>query len=234
MTTLSRTMILAAAMALPVSALTAQGLDMSRYLMPDRGQEIALARSAAPVEISAGAKVLVLGPRGYVEAVAGTNGFVCAVIRDISMPSQDPSTSNVKVRAPHCFNPAAVSTVLRAATKVTEWVLTGVSHAEVVTRAESAYASREFPMPAPGAMAYMQSKSQYLADDHPHWMPHVMFYYEKARFPAASFGAGGMTASVIDGSIGDPKAPTITLLIPVRQWSDGTPDAPHAPEGPAR
>ncbi|UGB44256.1 hypothetical protein LQ772_09580 [Frateuria edaphi] len=45
------------------------------YLM-ERGEEIALARSAAPASISRDATVLVLTPTGYETAVTGTNGFV--------------------------------------------------------------------------------------------------------------------------------------------------------------
>jgi hypothetical protein len=50
------------------------------YLM-DRDSEIAMARSAGPVSVSSGAKVLVLGRRGYETAVEGKNGFVCVVGR---------------------------------------------------------------------------------------------------------------------------------------------------------
>jgi hypothetical protein len=49
----------------------AQMAPLDQYLMGDRGTEIALARSAAPPAISAGAKVLVLGRQGYETAVPG-------------------------------------------------------------------------------------------------------------------------------------------------------------------
>ena len=54
---------------------------LEQYLIPDRGEEIKLARSAAPDSISAEAEVLVLGRHGYETAVQGKNGFVCLVER---------------------------------------------------------------------------------------------------------------------------------------------------------
>ena len=70
-------------------------------------------------------------------------------------------------------------------------------------------------------MAYMTSHQQHLGDVNPHWMPHLMFYYDKSIHPA-TFGAGDMKAPVINGSVGDPHSPILTLLIPIPQWSDGT------------
>jgi hypothetical protein len=84
-------------------------------------------------------------------------------------------------------------------------------------------------MPAAGAMAYMLSPKQRLSDADPHWMPHLMFYYDRA-LKATTFGAGGMTAPIIDASAGDPTGPMQVLYIPTRTWSDGTPAVHIAPE----
>jgi len=91
----------------------------------------------------------------------------------------------------------------------------------VDARTEHAYRSHDFPAPAPGAMAYMLSPRQYLVDADPHWMPHLMFYFDKSM-PGSVFGAAGMTAPIIDASAGDPHAPVLTIFVPVRQWSDGS------------
>ena len=48
-----------------------------------------------------------------------------------------------------------------------------------------------------------------------------MFFYDKS-VSGSAFGAGGMTATVIDASAGDPQAMVQTVFIPVRQWSDGS------------
>jgi hypothetical protein len=108
--------------------------------------------------------------------------------------------------------------------KRAEWIVAGVTPTEIATRTQRAYASHELSMPAAGSMAYMLSREQYLVDDN--WMPHMMFYFDKSTSPA-TFGAGGFKAPVIDGSAGDKQSPVWTLLIPVPQWSDGTPAAGH-------
>jgi len=206
-----------------------QAPDFAPYPMADGAAEVALARTAAPRHVSDSATVLVLTRNGFVEAARGTNGFTCLVLRSFAGNIGDPDFWNPRVRAPHCFNPPAVRTMLPAALKRAEWVLGGVSLTEIAARTQRAYASHELPMPAVGAMAYMLSHEQYLVDADPHWMPHVMFYYDKSM-PAAAWGVGGVTNTVIDGSAGDPHSPALVLLIPVRQWSDGTPailDAGH-------
>jgi len=218
-----RSLCLAAVSLFAAASLVAQQKpDFAPYLIADRAAEVALARSAAPGNVSDSATVLVLTRTGFVEAVRGTNGFTCVVIRSFSGSPDDPNYWNPKVRAPHCFNPPASRTMLPVYLKRAEWVLAGASSAEVAARTDRAYAAKEIPMPAAGAMAYMTSPRQYLVDENPHWMPHLMFYYDKS-LPSSAWGAGGFTAPVIDASVGDPHSPVLTLLIPVRQWSDGTP-----------
>ena len=110
--------------------------------------------------------------------------------------------------------------------KRAEWIMAGVPITEIQTRTQSAYATHTLLAPAPGAMAYMLSHEQILADKNPHWMPHLMFYFDKS-VPASDWGAGAFTAPIIDGSAGVASSPIRTLLIPVRQWSDGTPALGH-------
>ena len=219
---------LAALASLTAAALAAQqSPDLAPYLIADRNAEIALARSAAPKEISDSATVLVMTRQGLIEAEHGSNGFACFVLRSFSADLKDPGFWNPAIRAPHCLNAPAVRTILPGMRKRVEWILAGVSLTEIATRTERGYASHEFPRPAPGAMAYMLSHQQHLGDTNPHWMPHLMFYYDGAM-PASTWGAGGMSAPVINGSADDPHTPVLTLLVPVRQWSDGTPAMPGA------
>jgi hypothetical protein len=86
---------------------------IDQYLMPDKSEEIALARSAAPDSIAREADVLVLGRDGFATAVKGENGFVCIVARSFTS-SPDADFWNPKVRVPMCFNaPAAFLSLTR-------------------------------------------------------------------------------------------------------------------------
>lgn len=201
--------------------------DLAPYLITDRAAEIALARSAAPASISDSATVLVLTRTGFEEASHGTNGFTCVVFRSFDGATSDPTFWSPKVRAPHCLNPAASRTVVPRILKRAEWIMAGITPTEVDARTKRAFAAHEFSMPAAGAMAYMLSPHQYLGDEDPHWKPHLMFYYDKST-PASAFGAGGFTSPVIDGTANDPSTPITTVLIPVSQWSDGTPAPSHS------
>ncbi|MBI3504383.1 MAG: hypothetical protein HY059_06040 [Proteobacteria bacterium] len=193
--------------------------DLAPYLMTDRAAEVALARSAAPTHVSDSATVLVLGRDGYVEGAHGTNGFTCLVARSFHADLDDAGFWNPRVRAPQCLNPPAVRTVLPEMLRRAEWIMHGVAPADIATRTERAYATHDFPMPEAGAMTFMLSAEQYLGDDG-HWVPHLMFFFDKS-IPAATWGTGGVTNTVIDGSAGDPHSPVRTLFVPVRRWSDG-------------
>lgn len=205
------------------SSLSAQKApDIKPYLIADRTDEIALARTAAPSDVSGKASVMVLTPKGYVETTRGTNGFTCLVMRSFAAAPGDPQFWNPHTSAPHCFNPPAARTVLPAMLAQINWALAGATPAEMNTRMKKAYAEKKFPMPAVGAMAYMLSPKQHLNDDeNPHWMPHVMFYYDRA-LKGTTFGAGGFSAPIIDATAGEPNSPIQVIYIPVRTWSDGT------------
>lgn len=203
-----------------------QPRDFGAYLMADRAAEIALARTAAPRNVTDSATILVMTRTGFVEAVHGTNGFTCAVFRSFAAPSNDPNLWNVKISAPQCFNAPATRTVLPMWLKRMAWILGGATPAEADARAARAYASHEFPAPAPGSMAYMLSHEQYLSDSAPHyWKPHLMFFYDRS-LPGSAFGAddGG---AVIDGSGAVSDTPMVTILIPVPRWSDGSDAVPR-------
>ena len=68
----------------------AQYPPLSEYLIP-RDAEIALARSAAPANISDRATIKVLTESGYDVASEGDNGFVCMVLRGWSAPTYTPA-----------------------------------------------------------------------------------------------------------------------------------------------
>lgn len=199
---------------------------LEQYRIANPQDEIALARSAAPSSVSGKAEVLVLGKQGYETAVAGTNGFVCFVERSWAAGFDDAEFWNPKLRAPNCFNPPAVRSVLPQYVKRTEWVLSGVGRAQMIENARVAFAEHRFTAPEAGSLTFMQSKQGYVSDESAGpWLPHLMFFVPHGQSQA--WGAG-LDGSPILGADGSPFEPTV-LLIPVRRWSDGSP-APM-PEG---
>ena len=200
---------------------------VEQYLIAAPQDEIALARSAAPPSVSANAEVLVLGKHGYESAVRGTNGFVCFVERSWTAGFDDADFWNPRLRAPNCFNPPAVRSVLPQYLKRTEWALAGVDRAQMIERARAAFTSNSFTVPETGSLSLMLSKQGYVSDDSAGpWLPHLMFFV--ARGQAVAWGAG-LEASPIIGGDGSPFEPTV-LLIPVRRWSDGSPAPSPASE----
>jgi len=192
----------------------------AQYMIANQADEIALARSAAPASISKDAEVLVLGPKGYVTAAKGTNGFVCLVERSWDASFDDPVFWNPNIRGADCLNPAAAKSVLPLFMERARWALGGVSKADMVAKTKSEITIGAYPMPAPGAMAYMMSKDQYLSDSAAHhWHPHLMFFIANAK--AESWGAN-MAGSPVVVSQHD-SGPFMTFFIPVGKWSDGTP-----------
>ena len=194
---------------------------LEQYLM-DRNAEIAMARSAAPESISGDAEVLILGKRGYETAIKGKNGFVCFVERSWTAPIADPDFWNPKGRAPLCLNAPAARSYLPRAIKKTELVLAGSSKAQVFEAIAAAVAKKELPELEAGAMCYMLSKQGYLSDKAGHWHPHLMFFVPQTEAVAWGAGLSGSPVLAFDQSVEH----MTTFLVPVRGWSDGTPDIP--------
>ena len=208
------------AMAQDAKTLYPSMAPVDQYMMADRDSEIALARSAAPDSISRDAEVLVLGRHGYETAVQGKNGFVCIVERAWTSPIDDPGFWNPKLRGPLCLNAAAARTYLPRTIKRTDLILAGRTKAQMVETMTAAIDNKELPAMEPGAMCYMLSKQGYLSDQGGHWHPHLMFFVSQSD-PAA-WGAGLPGSPIL--AFNDTWEHLITFLVPVRQWSDGSPD----------
>jgi hypothetical protein len=197
-------------------AASATKAPIEQYHMASRSEEIALARSAAPVSIAGDAEILVLGDRGYETAVKGKNGFVCLVERSWFASFSDPVFWNARIRGPDCLNPAAASSVLPVNLERTQWVLAGLSKDEMIARTKSSAAAHQAP--APGSMGYMMSKQGYLSDTDGHWHPHLMFFQPHTALSA--WGAN-LPGSPVLGGEGSPDELTV-FFVPVGKWSDGT------------
>jgi hypothetical protein len=195
---------------------------IEQYLMADRNAEIALARSAAPASISRDATVMVLGRHGYTTAVEGKNGFVCIVERGWMSPFDSPEFWNPKMRGPICFNPPAARSILPLTLKRTDLVLAGLSKAQILDGVRASLRAKELPALEAGAMSYMMSKQGYLGDAVGHWHSHLMFYVPLTK--PRSWGADLPGSPVLlNPQFGGAPEPLTEFMVPVSEWSDGTP-----------
>jgi hypothetical protein len=192
---------------------------VEQYRVASASEEIALSRSAAPTSISGDASVLTLGDHGYKTVLKGRNGFVCLVQRSWAAGFDDAEFWNPKLRGPICFNPAAARTVLPAYLERTEWVIAGVSKADMINRTNAELTANRIAAPAPGAVAFMMSKQGYLGDIAGHWHPHLMIYL--AGTNVADWGADLHGSPVFAAR--DDSEPITTFFVVVPTWSDGTP-----------
>jgi len=136
-------------------------------------------------------------------------------------PFDDPGFWNPKGRAPVCLNAPAARSYLPLILKRTELVLAGRSKAQMFEDLKAAVDRKELPAMESGAMCYMMSKQAYLSDRDPRWHPHLMFFAPLTD-PAA-WGADLSGSPILAFNGKDNPEPITVFLIPVGQWSDGTP-----------
>src|SRR5438132_6057473 len=153
---------------------------LSEYMMTPEA-EIAMARSAAPENVSAHATVKVLTAAGYKVAAQGDNGFVCIVMRGwaaaISTTARERDVAyDAKVRAPHCFDPVASRTVLPLQELQAKLGMEGKGPDQIAKEVQAAYAKGKLPKMEAVAFAYMFSADQDLGRGLGAWHPHMMVY----------------------------------------------------------
>ncbi len=189
---------------------------LSEYLMTPES-EVALARSAAPENVSAHATVKILTASGYKIAAGGDNGFVCMVMRGWSAPTYTPAqfrdlVYDAKVRAPICFNPEASRTVLPYYELRTKLGMEGKTPGQIAEDIQAAYAQGELPKRDSVSFAYMWSADQNLASGVGHWHPHLMVfapYYVNSMLGNNDFG------SPLPQLSDDAGTPFAVVVIPV-------------------
>lgn len=196
---------------------------LTEYLSANRPSEITLARSAAPKSIGDHASVLMLEKDGYTTVIKGSNGFVCFVGRSWANDFDNAQFWNPRIRTPQCWNAVAASSLLQDYLKRTQWALSGVSRDTMAARTKAEFASHEVS-PAPGSVAYMLSKHQYINDPTPalgpaKWHPHVMFFVPATDGTpwGANTPGGPVYSSTSDAE------PVTTYFVVVPSWSDGSP-----------
>jgi hypothetical protein len=197
----------------------------SEYPIPPRtmpeAEEIVLALSAAPAEISSKADVYVLRATGFAKVRRGTNGCACMVSRDLHAGS----------RYPICFDGEAAKTSMPREIREVSLRAKGMSEAAVKTNVEAALASGELPKPTRPAVSYMMSPKQVLFSS-PFangvrigaWSPHLML-----TMPGITRRQLGVAAdSKVDAfSLSDESTDPAELVVKVTTWSDGTPVLRH-------
>jgi hypothetical protein len=140
-----------------------------QYPILDRDLETALALSAAPANVRAGAAVWILGENGYTLAKAGTNAFSCMVSRrggDLF---------------PVCWDREGTTSLLRVDIDDAQMRLAGKTGAEIDTIVSQRFAEGHYHAPGRAGLAYMLSPLRYRIDERGHVTrspanPHVMFY----------------------------------------------------------
>jgi hypothetical protein len=190
---------------------------LNEYMM-SRDAEIALARSAAPDNISSHATIKVLTTSGFQTVHDGDNGFVCLVMRGFTgAPTFSPAQLRVaiaydsKTRAPICFNPQAVRTVLPYYELRTKLGLEGKTPEQIAESVQAAYAKGEIPKRAEVSFAYMWSADQVLGPAG-HWHPHIMVY---APYYENSMLGGNSPTSALPTIGDDAGTPFAVGVIPV-------------------
>lgn len=187
-----------------------------RIVLP-RAEEIALARSAAPAEVSGTATVLVFEKgTGFVTAEEGTNGVTCYVSR-----------SQPKSLEPHCFDAEGSRTILQIHLREAELRERGLTEEEIELEIARGLESGELRLPRRPAMSYMLSSAQVLYnDDGEHvgaWKPHLMLYWPYLE--PADLGLGE-APSLTAGFVVDSGTPQANLLVVVPEFVD-----PASPDG---
>ena len=138
-----------------------------------REQQISLAESAAPAEVSSHATIYILGPKGYEKAREGTNGFSCFVGRQFLTPKET-------TIAPQCLDAEGSRTLLLVYMHGEELRTNGKSEAEIKADVASGYKEGRYQNPNKPGFLYMMSSENRLSatsdKSNGIFPPHLMFY----------------------------------------------------------
>jgi hypothetical protein len=169
---------------------------LKEYLLPDDA-EVALAKSAAPANISEHATIKVLSSSGYQVVHQGDNGVLCMVMRGWAAPTYTPAqfrdlVYDPRVLGPICFNSESSRTVMPYYELRSKFGMEGKTPDQIAEGIQAAYVKGELPKREGVGFAYMWSANQYLASGVGHWHPHMMIfapYYENSMVGGNPFGA---------------------------------------------
>lgn len=180
--------------------------DTSYVQLPE-GEEIALARSAAPPAVAADATVWVVRNGRYVIAIEGTNGNHCFVAR-----------SHPRSLEPVCYDREAAATILPWELEYFALRRAGKAGAELEAALAEAVGAGRLRAPSRPAMAYMMSAGQRLYDPESgrsagNWRPHLMLY-----IPYLTAEAIGLAGPTRDVQVARPGTPMAYLVVVVPEF----------------
>ena len=132
-------------------------------------QQIAIAMSAAPAEVSANATIYVLQKSGYVKARDGSNGFTCAIDREF-----------VTTMEPECFDAEGTKTIFQTRLRTEQLRAQGKSEEEIKADISDGYKSGKYHAPSKPGIVYMLSNQNRVFDPSSKQVisfpGHLMFY----------------------------------------------------------
>jgi hypothetical protein len=144
--------------------------------------QIALAESAGP-PVGADAAILILGPKGYVSARQGRNGFTCLISRQ-----------RRDTLEPECFDAEGTASVVPVRMFIEEQRAAGTSDPRIDALVEEGYKSGRFRAPSKPGLVYMLSAYNYVFDPERkeiiHFPGHLMFYAPYATQKDIGSGPG--------------------------------------------
>ena len=143
--------------------------------------EVALARTAAPDNISSRATIRVLTKAGFQTVHKGENGFVCVVMRAWSAPTYTPAAFAIWSTTRRCGRrsasiPKPPGRCCRTYELRTRLGISGKTPDEISEAMGSAYAKGQLPRRENVSFAYMWSAEQHLGPGVGHWHPHMMVF----------------------------------------------------------
>lgn len=132
-----------------------------------RAEEIALAESAGPPALAAGATIYVRGEGGYEVVREGNNGAACLVGQD------RPDTLE-----PLCYDAEGTRAILPVALARGRWRAQGVGEEEIERRIQEGFESGQFGPPQKAGVAYMLSERNrvFNGSEVISYPPHIMVY----------------------------------------------------------
>jgi len=177
-----------------------------------RNLQTAMAKGAAPPEVSDAATIYVLDKSGYIAVQQGSNGFSCLIGRE------RPDTVE-----PACFDAEGSATTLKTLLRTEELRAQGKSEDEIAQDIAEGYKTGRFQAPRKAGIVYMLSNSNRVFNPETKkvipFPGHLMFYAPYAT--AKEIGSGEGAPYVVHP--GQPDA----LMIVIPQRSDASAKASH-------